>query len=197
MRLPCDRFVRSSPLAAMLPAGALAGTAIVLNAGDTGRVFEGVGGVGAPAPPPATSSTILPSNGPRAGATSSSSPSSAPPCQRLKVEIGGGENSTDGSEPIARRHPRRTGPSKARGYEFWLMAEARKRNIPRCSLTACRGATPAGSPAASRRIRPIGWSPFSTSRAASVRPGNGLAGGGAKRNGDEQEVDSQHAPPDA
>ena len=48
--------------------------------------------------------------------------------QHLKVEIGGGENSTDGSEPshaITREeltHP------KARGYEFWLMAEARKRN---------------------------------------------------------------------
>ncbi len=48
--------------------------------------------------------------------------------QHLKVEIGGGENSTCGSEPshaITREelaHPR------DRGYEFWLMREARNRN---------------------------------------------------------------------
>jgi hypothetical protein len=46
--------------------------------------------------------------------------------QHLKVEIGGDVNSTDGSEPSHART--RTDRDYTRGYEWWLMAEARKRN---------------------------------------------------------------------
>jgi Glycosyl hydrolase family 59 len=46
--------------------------------------------------------------------------------QHLKVEIGGDVNSTDGSEPSHMRTP--TDHDYSRGYEWWLMQEARKRN---------------------------------------------------------------------
>jgi galactosylceramidase len=44
------------------------------------------------------------------------------------VEIGGGENSTCGSEPSYAITREEMLDPKPRGYEFWLMAEARKRN---------------------------------------------------------------------
>ena len=46
--------------------------------------------------------------------------------QHLKVEIGGDVNSTDGCEP-SHRHTR-TDQNYRRGYEWWLMKEARRRN---------------------------------------------------------------------
>ena len=48
--------------------------------------------------------------------------------QHLKVEIGGGENSTCGSEPSHAITREELAHPKARGYEFWLMKEARNRN---------------------------------------------------------------------
>lgn len=63
----------------------------------------------------------------------------------LKVEIGGDINSTDGSEPSSAatrqefEHPQ-PGFFK-RGYEFWLMAEARKRN-PEIILEALQWGAP-------------------------------------------------------
>jgi Glycosyl hydrolase family 59/Galactocerebrosidase, C-terminal lectin domain len=46
--------------------------------------------------------------------------------QHLKVEIGGDVNSTDGSEPSHMRTP--SDRDFTRGYEWWLIQEARKRN---------------------------------------------------------------------
>jgi hypothetical protein len=46
--------------------------------------------------------------------------------QHLKVEIGGDINSTDGSEPSHMRT--REDENYERGYEWWLMKEAKKRN---------------------------------------------------------------------
>lgn len=52
--------------------------------------------------------------------------------QHLKVEIGGDINSTDGSEPShARTRQEFLNPRPEyfdRGYEWWLMKEAKKRN---------------------------------------------------------------------
>lgn len=53
--------------------------------------------------------------------------------QHLKVEIGGDDNSTCGSEPSHVRSRAELASPKERGYEFWLMAEARRRN-PRIQL---------------------------------------------------------------
>ena len=46
--------------------------------------------------------------------------------QHLKVEIGADVNSTDGAEPSSMRS--RDDHDYTRGYEWWLMEEARKRN---------------------------------------------------------------------
>lgn len=46
--------------------------------------------------------------------------------QHLKVEIGADVDSTDGSEPSTMRSP--TDHDYSRGYEWWLMSEARMRN---------------------------------------------------------------------
>lgn len=46
--------------------------------------------------------------------------------QHLKVEIGADVDSTDGSEPSSMRSP--ADHNYTRGYEWWLMLEARKRN---------------------------------------------------------------------
>ena len=49
--------------------------------------------------------------------------------QHLKVEIGSDADSTDGSEPsFARTRAEMARPDFSRGYEWWLMEEAKKRN---------------------------------------------------------------------
>lgn len=101
-------------------------TTISLSANDKGRVFEGIGAVSAGAssrnlidyPEKERSEVLDFLFKPKFGAG----------FQHLKVEIGSGENSTCGSEPShAITHEELLDP-KPRGYEFWLMAEARKRN---------------------------------------------------------------------
>jgi len=99
---------------------------IVLDDADSGRVFEGIGVVSVGAstrnlvddPEKLRSEVLDYMFKPKFGAN----------LQHLKVEIGGGENSTCGTEPshvITREELKNPVP---RSYEFWLMAEARKRN---------------------------------------------------------------------
>jgi galactosylceramidase len=100
-------------------------TIISLN-NDTGRVFEGIGAVSAGAssralidyPEKQRSEVLDFLFKPKFGAG----------LQHLKVEIGSGENSTCGSEPSHAITKDELLDPKPRGYEFWLMAEARKRN---------------------------------------------------------------------
>jgi galactosylceramidase len=101
-------------------------TTISLQANDKGRIFEGIGAVSAGAstrnlvdyPEKLRAEVLDYLFKPKFGAG----------LQHLKVEIGSGENSTCGSEPShAITHEELLNP-KARGYEFWLMSEARKRN---------------------------------------------------------------------
>ncbi len=103
---------------------------IELDGHGTGRVFEGIGGLSAGAasrllidyPEPQRSQILDFLFKPNVGAA----------LQHLKVEIGGTINSTWGAEPshaITRDemvNPRRE--YHERGYEWWLMKEARKRN---------------------------------------------------------------------
>jgi galactosylceramidase len=103
-------------------------TPIVINlrGSDTGRAFEGVGAVSAGASTRLLFDYTTPYRNdvldflfkPRFGAG----------FQHLKVEIGGGENSTCGSEPSHAITRQELTSPKARGYEFWLMKEARNRN---------------------------------------------------------------------
>ena len=124
-------------LSAVVVAGLMAGLAFDLQAADAakliqldatspGRVFEGVGALSAGASTRLLPDYPEPQRGPildflfkpRFGAG----------FQHLKVEIGSGENSTCGSEPSHVVTREELANPQPRGYEFWLMAEARKRN---------------------------------------------------------------------
>ena len=116
----------------LLSALAVAGQAetVTINGRQPGRTFEGLGGLSAGAgsrllidyPEPQRSQLLDFLFKPNFGAS----------LQHLKVEIGGDVNSTEGSEPSSARtraefeHPRRE--QFDRGYEWWLMREAKKRN---------------------------------------------------------------------
>jgi galactosylceramidase len=115
-------------IALLLPA--LAGGAvaqpitITLDPAKPGRTFEGIGGASAGAssrllvdyPDPQRSEILDYLFKPNYGAS----------LQSLKVEIGGDINSTDGVEP-SHMHTRND-ENYTRGYEWWLMKEAKKRN---------------------------------------------------------------------
>jgi hypothetical protein len=97
---------------------------IVLDGTSPGRVFDGIGALSAGAssrllvdyPEPYRSQILDYLFKPGYGAA----------LQHLKVEIGGDVNSTDGSEPSHLRT--RDDHDYTRGYEWWLMQEAKKRN---------------------------------------------------------------------
>lgn len=115
-------------------------TTISLSANDSGRVFEGIGAVSAGAssralvdyPEKQRSEVLDFLFKPKFGAG----------FQHLKVEIGSGENSTCGSEPSHAITRDELLDPKPRGYEFWLMSEARKRN-PKIMLDCLPWAYPA------------------------------------------------------
>ena len=103
---------------------------IQVDGKSAGRTFEGIGALSAGAssrllldyPEPYRSDVLDFLFKPRFGAS----------LQHLKVEIGGDVNSTDGSEPshaVSREEFEQPKPEYfQRGYEWWLMEEARKRN---------------------------------------------------------------------
>src|SRR3974390_1103585 len=103
---------------------------ILLDRNTRGRVFEGIGTLSAGASskllidyPEAQRSQILDLLfKPKYGAS----------LQHLKVEIGGDVNSTCGTEPaFAHTREEFANPDASRykrGYEWWLMAESRKRS---------------------------------------------------------------------
>lgn len=118
-----------TPIAILLTVAAACGEeprVIRLDAASPGRAFDGVGAVSAGAssrllpdyPEPQRSQVLDFLFKPKFGAA----------FQHLKVEIGGGENSGCGSEPSHAITRAELADPKARGYEFWLMAEARRRN---------------------------------------------------------------------
>ncbi|WP_242204073.1 glycoside hydrolase family 78 protein [Aestuariivivens insulae] len=93
---------------------------------DKGRVFEGIGGVSAGASTdllydyndPVRSQILDLLFKPKFGAA----------FQHLKVEMGGGENSTCGSEASHAITRDELKNPVSRGYEFWFMKEAKNRN---------------------------------------------------------------------
>jgi glycosyl hydrolase family 59/glycosyl hydrolase family 59 (putative galactocerebrosidase) len=99
-------------------------TTITIMSSGKGRVFEGIGAVSAGAssrllvdyPEPERSQILDYLFKHHYGAS----------LQHLKVEIGSDVNSTDGSEPSHIRSP--SDLNFSRGYEWWLMEEAKKRN---------------------------------------------------------------------
>jgi hypothetical protein len=103
---------------------------IVLDAQQTGLVFEGLGALSAGA----SSRLLIDYPEPQRGEILDFlfKPKFGAALQHLKVEIGGDVDSTDGTEPsIARTREEFTHPKPEyfqRGYEWWLMKEAKKRN---------------------------------------------------------------------
>jgi O-glycosyl hydrolase len=99
-------------------------TSVVLDGNSKGRIFDGLGAASAGAssrllidyPEPQRSQILDYLFKPGYGAA----------LQHLKVEIGADVNSTDGSEPSHMRS--KSDHNATRGYEWWLMAEAHKRN---------------------------------------------------------------------
>jgi len=99
-------------------------TTIILDGTSKGRAFDGIGAASAGAssrllidyPEPQRSQILDYLFKPGYGAS----------LQHLKVEIGADVNSTDGSEPSHIRSA--SDHDSARGYEWWLMVEAHKRN---------------------------------------------------------------------
>jgi len=123
------RFARVAALFCLVlsvGAGATYGqqTNVVLDGNGKGRVFDGLGAASAGAssrllidyPEPQRSQILDYLFRPGYGAA----------LQHLKVEIGADVNSTDGSEPSHMRSA--SDHNSRRGYEWWLMAEAHKRN---------------------------------------------------------------------
>jgi O-glycosyl hydrolase len=110
---------------ALLPGtGVAQNTTVSVDPSSPGRTFDAVGALSAGAssrmlrdyPEPARSRILDLLFLPGAGAS----------LQDLKVEIGGDSNSTDGAEPS---HERVRGEVDCtRGYEWWLMREAKARN---------------------------------------------------------------------
>jgi hypothetical protein len=99
-------------------------TQIVLDGNSRGRVFDGLGAVSAGA----SSRLLIDYSEPQRSQILDYlfKPGYGAALQHLKVEIGADVNSTDGSEPS---HMRSASDHDAtRGYEWWLMAEAHKRN---------------------------------------------------------------------
>jgi hypothetical protein len=104
--------------------GPRAGKIIVLDGHASGHIYEGLGAASAGAssrllidyPEPYRSQILDYLFKPGYGAA----------LQHLKVEIGADVNSTDGSEPSHMRSP--NDHDYNRGYEWWLMEEAHKRN---------------------------------------------------------------------
>lgn len=135
-------------LAAWSPAGAADGPqAVDVDGSSGGRTFEGFGGVSAGAAsrllidyPPAQRSQIL---------DYLFKPSYGASLQMLKVEVGGDANSTDGTEPSHMRSA--TEVNCDRGYEWWLMKEAKARN-PEIKLAGLEWGAPGWVGAGSQSV---------------------------------------------
>jgi Glycosyl hydrolase family 59/Glycosyl hydrolase family 59 central domain/Domain of Unknown Function (DUF1080) len=117
------RLACSVALLASASAGAQV-TSIVLDSAGRGPAYEGIGAASAGA----SSRLLYDYQEPYRSQVLDYlfKPGYGAALQHLKVEIGADVNSTDGSEPSSMRS--RSDHDYNRGYEWWLMEEARKRN---------------------------------------------------------------------
>jgi galactosylceramidase len=117
---------------------AASGQVIVLDGVAPGKLFEGVGAISGGG---ATSVLLKDYLEPQRSQILDVlfKPDFAASMQTLYVEVGGDGNSTQGSEPTHMRS--RNDENYSRGYEWWLMAEAKKRN-PAITLDGCAWSCP-------------------------------------------------------
>jgi hypothetical protein len=128
---------RYAGLASLAVCVATAQTSITIDGASSGSIFEGVGAISAGGasrllrdyPEPYRSQILDFLFKPYFGAS----------FQDLKVEIGGDENSSGGAEPTHMRTP--TDENYNRGYEFWLMQQAKARR-PDLTLSALEWGAP-------------------------------------------------------
>ena len=154
---------------------ASAETKIVLDDADSGRVFEGIGAISQGGTsrnmvdyPAKLKSEILDYMfKPKFGAN----------LQHFKVEIGGGENGTCGSEPTHALTREELAKPVPRGFEFWLMAEARKRN-PRMMLDCLPWSYPSWVSSPFSQDSADWYVAFLDVAKNTLRVENGLGGGG-------------------
>jgi hypothetical protein len=104
--------------------GCTKGTTIALDGAGKGRTYDGIGAASAGA----SSRLLYDYREPYRSQILDYlfKPGYGAALQHLKVEIGADVNSTDGAEPSSMRS--RDDHDYTRGYEWWLMEEARKRN---------------------------------------------------------------------
>jgi hypothetical protein len=104
--------------------GCTKSTTIALDGADKGRIYDGIGALSAGA----SSRLLYDYKEPYRSQILDYlfKPGYGAALQHLKVEIGADVNSTDGAEPSSMRS--RDDHDYTRGYEWWLMEEARKRN---------------------------------------------------------------------
>jgi galactosylceramidase len=114
------------------------GQTLTLDGAAEGKVFEGVGAVSGGG---ATSVLLKDYPEPQRSQILDVlfKPGFAASMQTLYVEVGSDGNSTQGTEPTHMRS--RTDENYSRGYEWWLMTEAKKRN-PALTLDACAWGCP-------------------------------------------------------
>jgi hypothetical protein len=117
---------------------ALADTSIAINGTGTGRTFNGLGGLSGGG---GTSRLLIdyPAQQQSAILDYLFKPNYGANLQILKVEIGGDSDSTEGAEASSQRTP--TDQNYNRGYEWWLMAQAKARN-PNIKLYGLAWAAP-------------------------------------------------------
>src|SRR5271165_2846290 len=98
---------------------------LTLDGSAPGKVFEGIGAVSGGG---ATSALLKDYPEPQRSQILDIlfKPQFAASMQTLYVEVGSDGNSTQGTEPTHMRS--RDEENDSRGYEWWLMAEARRRN---------------------------------------------------------------------
>ncbi len=102
-------------------------TTVTVDGHGTGRIFDGIGALSAGA----SSRLLIDYSEPYRSQILDYlfKPDYGAALQHLKAEIGADVNSTDGSEPsFARTRAEMAHPDFSRGYEWWLMREAEKRN---------------------------------------------------------------------
>src|SRR5258706_13790044 len=97
---------------------------VIIDGSSQGRIFDGIGALSAGA----SSRLLIDYQEPYRSRILDYlfKPGYGAALQHLKVEIGGDVNSTDGTEPTHMRT--RTDQNYTRGYEWWLMQQARVRN---------------------------------------------------------------------
>ncbi|HEY7199944.1 MAG TPA: ricin-type beta-trefoil lectin domain protein [Candidatus Dormibacteraeota bacterium] len=120
------------------PVPALAATAITVDGAGAGRTFDGIGAISGGG---GNSRLLIDYPEPQRGQILDYlfKPGAGAALQILKVEVGGDTNSTSGAEPS---HEHVSGTIDCnRGYEWWLMGQAKARN-PNIKLAALTWGAP-------------------------------------------------------